>query len=88
MPTESHRLTYLSARGMTVVRRAIEAGKASRFKLRELFPFQAAQYITALSNAIEAGAVEQVAEGCGRWFYRVTKSGLDKAKNKRERKRK
>lgn len=60
---------------VTLLSRVAAAGKADRFALREVCPRDATRYENALENLCDAGLVECVREGCGRWYYRLTDAG-------------
>lgn len=64
---------------LTLLSRVAAAGGSERFSLREVCPKDATRYENALDNLCDAGLAECVREGCGRWFYRLTETGVKAA---------
>jgi hypothetical protein len=60
---------------LLLLKQVVALGLSERFRLVDVFPTALAQFSIALDNCIERELIEQVNEGCGKWFYRLTREG-------------
>lgn len=66
-----------------LLRRIAALPDPERFQLRDACPGDAARLAVTFDALLEFGFVERVAEGCGRWHYRLTAKGREAAETGR-----